>query len=82
MSELTSRQLVRKLIQSGTVDTAEIARQTLLSKRRVQVLVKEYYDEVDFRPRAVVKTNCTVVYESPVVTHFISGNVRDFYAGR
>lgn len=82
MSDLTSRQLVRQLIESGTVDTAEIAQNTLLSKRRVQELVKEYYDDQSFKPHAVVKANHTVVYESPSVTHFISGSVKDFYAGR
>ncbi len=79
MSEPTARQLVRQLIESGTVDTTELAQKSLLSKRRVQQLVKEYYEEKSFRPRAVVKATHTVVYESPTVTHFISGSVRDFY---
>lgn len=82
MSDLTSRQLVRQLIESGTVDTAELAQKTMLSKRRVQQLVKAYYEEKSFRPRAVVKTTHTVVYESPTVTHFISGKMKDIYVGR
>lgn len=79
MSEPTSRQLIRQLIQSGTVDTGELAQKSLLSKRRVQQLVKEFNEEKSFRPRAVVKPTHTVVYESPTVTHFISGSVRAFY---
>jgi len=80
MSDPTSRELVRSLLKSGVVDTKDLAEKSLLSKRRVQELVKEYYEEQSFRPKAVVKsTGTTVVYESPSVTHFISGNVRDFY---
>jgi len=79
MSEPTSRQLVRQLIESGTVDTAEIAQKSLLSKRRVQQLVKEYYEEKSFRRRVEIRGNSTVVYESPSVTYFISGSVREFY---
>jgi hypothetical protein len=79
----TSRQLVRTLLKSGVVDTKDLSQKTLLSKRRVQELVKEFYEEQSFRPQAVVKTTgTTVVYESPSVTHFISGSLKDFNARR
>jgi len=83
MSDPSSRQLVRTLLKSGVVDTGDLAQQTMLSKRRVQELVKEYYEDQSFRPRAVVRTTgTTVVYESPSVTHFISGTLKATNASR